>query len=101
MMVVEAIVEVKVEAPVSSAASSAEWEASCSGVGGVVGSGTPSAQCLDTVSLNPCGKGYIQIVLPVIAMGLAITAGSHRDIVLCYNGDGGSEKSNDRKPHID
>lgn len=41
--VVEAMVEAGVE---SSAASSAEWLASCSGVGGVVGSGTPSGQCL-------------------------------------------------------
>ena len=45
---VAAMVEVTLEDLVSSAASSAEWLASCSGVGGVVGSGTPSGQCLES-----------------------------------------------------
>jgi hypothetical protein len=39
-------VEVRVVEAVSSAASSAEWLASCSEVGGVVGSAMPSGQCL-------------------------------------------------------
>jgi hypothetical protein len=40
-------VEVRVVEAVSSTASSAEWLASCSEVGGVVGSGMPSGQCLE------------------------------------------------------
>jgi hypothetical protein len=39
-------VEVRVVEAVSSAASAAEWLASCSEVGGVVGSGISSGQCL-------------------------------------------------------
>lgn len=38
--------EMTVAVVASSAASSAEWLASCWGVGGVVGSATPGAQCL-------------------------------------------------------
>lgn len=47
--VLEAMADAGVE---SSAASAAEKLASCSGVGGVVGSGTPSAQCLCGVSFS-------------------------------------------------
>jgi len=97
--VVEAMVEAGPEVA-SSAASSAECEASCSGVGAPVGSGTPSGQCLDIVSLDLRSR-CSRMVLPVVAVGLALTTSSHRDGVLCYDGGSGSEERDDREPHVE
>lgn len=77
--VLEAIADAGVE---SSAASAAEKLASCSGVGGVVGSGTPSAQCLCEVSFFFSVLDVMRgICLPVVTVGFAVTSGS-RDGVL-------------------
>ena len=37
----------------------------------------------------------------MVAVGLALTTGSHRDGVLCYDGGSDSEERDDREPHVE
>lgn len=97
------VVETALEAGVDfSAASSAEWLESCSGVGGVVGSGTPSGQCLGEVSFFWSWDGcHARRCLPVVAVGLAVAAGRGRDGVLSDDGRGRGKEKGERELHSD